>query len=199
MAYKTFQDHLVVLDLETLGSRDDAVILSLGLTFSRYDEHTKTFQQLVDEGLYLKFNIKEQLARGRKTQDRVVQWWYKQDFEAKQVLIPKPDDVSLYSLPERFAAYFKSKGLTAKDCDWYDRKSFDMSKLQYMFEEELGGDVPWRPTQEFEVATAFRFLGMDRYAGIQVKDIPGAIYHNAVHDAAVDHLRLFKALHTITD
>jgi hypothetical protein len=194
---KTFQDHFCVLDLETLGSRDDAVILSLGLTVSRYDETHKTFDDLVKEGLYLKFDIKEQLARGRKTQDRVVQWWYKQDMDARRVLIPSANDVSLYALPAYLTTYFTNKDLSARNIDWYDRKSFDMSKLQYMFEEEMGGDVPWRPTQEFEVATAFRFLGMDRYAGIQVKDIPGAIYHNALHDAAVDHLRMFKALHTI--
>lgn len=196
MMAKIFQDHFGVLDLETLGSTDDAVILSLGLTISRYDDKHKTFDELVKEGLCLKFGIKEQMARGRRTQKRVIEWWSKQDAEAKSVLRVLPTDISLYSLPTHLEAHLNSLGLKAKDIDWYDRKSFDLSKLQYLYEEELGGDIPWKPTQEFEVSTAFRMLGFDRYAGIQVKDIPGATYHNALHDAAVDHLRMFKALHS---
>jgi hypothetical protein len=192
---KTFNDHLAVIDLETLGSKSDSVILSLGLTFSRYDE-IKTFDELLSEGLYVKFDIKEQLDRGRITQDRVVKWWYTQPIEAKKILFKKHDDISLYQLPKILDGFFASKGVDVKKVDFYDRKSFDMTKLQYLFEEELGGDIFWNPNSEFEVATAFRFLGFDRYAGVQVSDIPGAIYHHALHDAAVDHLRLFKCLHS---
>lgn len=193
----TFNDYLAVIDLETLGSKSDAVILSLGLTLSRYDDKSQTFETLTRDGLYLKFDIKEQLERGRKTQDRVIRWWYDQSPEARKVLIPKSTDISFYSLPEILTNYFNTRGVNIRKCDMYDRKSFDLSKLQYLYEEELGGDIPWSPVNEFEVATAFRFMGYDRYAGIQVKDIPGAIYHNALHDAAVDHLRIFKCLHNL--
>ena len=195
---KIFNDHMAVIDLETLGVRSDSVILSLGLTFSRYDE-VKTFDELVNEGLYLKFNIKEQLNRSRVTQERVVKWWYNQSIEARKILYVKEDDLSFYQLPEILNKFFEDKGVSLKKVDLYDRKSFDISKLQYLYEEELGGDIPWNPNSEFEVATTFRMLGFDRYAGIQVSDIPGATYHNAIHDAAVDHLRIFKCLHSISE
>lgn len=195
---KPFQDYFCVLDTETLGSRDDSVILSLGLTVSRYDDN-KTFDELVNEGLYLKFDIKEQLTRGRITQDRVVKWWYGQDSAARSVLIPQVTDSSLYALPSYLEEFFTLKGLSMRGVDWYDRKSFDMSKLQYLYEQELGRDAPWDPMQEFEISTALRYLGMDRYGGVRVSDIPGAVYHNALHDAAVDHLRIFKGLHTLQD
>ena len=195
----SFQKYFGVLDLETLGSRDDAVILSAGVTVSKYDDLDLSFDELVRDGLYLKFNIKEQLDRGRVTQDRVVKWWYNQSAEARQVLRPLPTDTSFYDFPKRVEEYLAKKGLTFKTVDWYDRKSFDMSKLQYLYEMELGQDIPWNPNQEFEVSTAIRFMGMDRYGGVKVSDFPGAIYHNALHDAVVDRIRLancFKALGT---
>jgi hypothetical protein len=150
----------------------------------------------VQNGLYLKFDLKEQLDRGRKASTRVVKWWYEQSVEARKVLIPNPADISLYGVGDQIQEFFKSKGIDIKKVDWYDRNCFDLSKLQYLFEEDLNQDVIWNYHNTFDVATAFRFLGFDRYAGVRVSDFPGAIYHNALHDAAVDHMRIFKALHS---
>lgn len=196
MSKKVFQDHFGVIDLETLGAGSDAVILSMGLTVSRYDDKSQTFDSLVDSGLYLKFDIKEQLGRGRTKSERVIKWWYEQSAEARQVLIPRQDDSSLYHLEYHLNDFFKKIGVPFKQIDLYDRNCFDISKIQYMFEEELGQDVIWNYHNTFDVATAFRFLGFDRYAGIRVSDFPGAVYHNALHDAAVDHMRILKCLHS---
>jgi hypothetical protein len=196
MSKNAFQDHLAVIDLETLAVGSDAPILSLGLTVSRYDDTSQTFDTLVQNGLYLKFDLKEQLDRGRKASTRVVKWWYEQSVEARKVLIPNPADISLYGVGDQIQEFFKSKGIDIKKVDWYDRNCFDLSKLQYLFEEDLNQDVIWNYHNTFDVATAFRFLGFDRYAGVRVSDFPGAIYHNALHDAAVDHMRIFKALHS---
>lgn len=195
MGRKVFQDYFAVIDSETLAAVDNAVILSIGITVSKYTDKHLSFDDLIKNGLYRKFDIKEQLDRGRKTQKRVINWWYGQDSEAKQVLVPNPlQDTSLYDFPKTFDDYFNSLGLNPKNVDFYDRKSFDLTKLQYLYEEELDSDIPWAPTNDFEISTALRYLGYDRYAGIQVKDIPGATYHNALHDAAVDHIRLLKVL-----
>jgi hypothetical protein len=199
---KSFQDYIVVVDLETLAVGSDAVILSLGLTVSKYNHSAvkTTFDSLKNNGLYLKFNIKEQLTRGRKTSKRVIGWWYEQESGAKKVLNPNPAvDVSLYDLPRLLKEYFDSINLDIKKVDLYDRNCFDISKLQYLFEEELGLDVPWNYNNTFDIPTALRFLGMDRYAGVRVSDFPGAMYHNALDDAAVDHMRMMKALHMIQE
>lgn len=191
-----FFDHLAVIDLETLAAGSDAPILSLGLTVSRYDDKSQTFQSLVDGGLYLKFNLKEQLDRGRKPSERVVKWWYEQSPEARSVLVPKPNiEVSLYDIEHHLTSFFAGKGINIKKVDFYDRNCFDLSKLQYLLEEELGKDVIWDYHSVFDVATMFRAMGFDRYAGIRVSDFPGAVYHNALHDAAVDHMRLLRTLH----
>lgn len=193
---KAFQDYFGVIDLETLAAGSDAPILSLGLTVGRYDDTGMTFQKLVETGLYLKFDLKEQLAKGRKTSNRVVKWWYEQTPEARKILIPDPvRDVSLYHAPHYIKKFFEDKGLDIKKVDLYDRNSFDLSKLQYLVEEDLNEDVFWNYRHMFDIPTMIRVLGFDRYAGVQVSDFPGAVYHNALHDAAVDHMRIMKVLH----
>lgn len=194
---KSFQDYFGVIDLETLAVGSDAPILSLGFTVGRYDDKNQTFQSLVENGLYLKFGLKEQLDKGRKASDRVVKWWYEQTPEARSVLIPNPDvEVSLYDIEKHLTAYCNKIHVDLKKIDMYDRNCFDLSKLQYLLEEDLNKDVIWNYHNTFDIPTACRFLGFDRYAGIRVSDIPGATYHNALHDAAIDHLRMYKCLHS---
>lgn len=190
-----YNKHLAVLDLETLGKFSDAVILSLGLTVSKYDDKHLSFQDLKDNGLYIKFNIKEQLNKGRKIDQDVLDFWYKQDVKAKSVLNPSDEDVSLYSVVDIIEEYFKSINLSMKKVDLYDRKSFDIAKLQCICERDLKCDVPWDYRNDYELATAFRFMGYDRYGNLDIRDIPGAMYHHALDDAACDHLRLLKCLH----
>jgi len=193
-----FQDHLGVIDLETLGVGSDSAILSLGLTVGRYDAPL-SFDQLVSGGLYLKFDLKEQLQKGRKKSDRVIKWWYEQKPEARKVLIPSPADVSLYRVEEYLNRYFQSIDLDIKKVDLYDRNSFDLTKLQYLFEEDLDKDVIWNYHNTFDIPTAFRFMGFERYAGVWADDVPGCTYHNALHDAALDQLRIYKVLHATPD
>ena len=197
---KAFFDHLGVVDLETLGVGSDSIILSLGLTVARYDDTSQTFDSLVQNGLFVKFQLKEQIERGRKKSDRVVKWWYEQSVEARRTaLFPTQEDKSIYDIESILKAYFDSRGLDIKKVDLYDRNSFDLTKLQYLFEEELDKDVPWNYHNTFDIPTAFRFVGFDRYGGMRVDDFPGAIYHNPLHDAAVDHMRIYKVLHSGAD
>lgn len=191
---KLFQDHFAVVDLETLGVGSDSAILSLGLTLGRYDT-PMDFDTLQATGLYLKFKLKEQLDKGRKKSDRVIKWWYEQKPESRKVLFPTPQDVSLYDIDGYLKSYFSIAGIDIKKVDFYDRNCFDLTKLQYLYEEELDMDVPWNYHHTFDIPTAFRFMGFERYAGIRADDIPGCVYHNALHDAAVDHLRIYKVLH----
>lgn len=195
MMAKIFQDVFCVIDLETLSSAQNAPILSMGMTIGRYDT-PQTFDQLVANGLYVKFNLKEQLQKGRTPSERVVKWWYEQSWEARQVLIPSVHDVSLYTMPSILTDFMSRSGVDIKKVDFYDRNCFDLSKIQYLLEEELNMDVLWDYHNKFDIPTAFRFLGFDRYAGVRVDEIPGAVYHNALHDAAVDHLRIYNCLHS---
>lgn len=195
-----FNEHLAVIDLETIGRWSNACILSLGLTVAKYTDKDITFERLVSEGLYLKFDLREQIANGRTKDNKTIEWWKKQKAESRAVLNPSPQDISIYTLDKHIEKFFRDRNINMKKVDFYDRKCFDINKIQYVYEEELGYEtVPWNYISEFELATAMRFLGFDRYGGIKAETYPGVIYHHALHDAALDHLRLMNCLHTTLD
>ena len=196
MAKQELCEHIATIDLETLGIASNSVIISAGVTVSRYEDKDITFQELISNGLERKFDIKEQITLKRAVNDKVVKWWYEQSPEARKILIPSPTDVSLYTFYDDLVKFFKDKEIDIKKVDFYDRRSFDLSKLEYLFVEEQKVDVPWDFHKEYEVSTALKYMGFDRYGGIFVKDIEGAVYHNALHDAAIDHLRILKCLHS---
>ena len=201
MSKNGFSEYIAVVDFETLAIGSDACILSIGLTLSKYTDKDITFKQLVETGFSMKFDLVEQRKNGRSVSDTVVAWWFKQDEEARKVLKVSDKDVSIYTLYDELCEYFSLQGINLKkDVDLYDRRSFDISKMEYLFVEEQKLDgVPWDFKKEYEISTALRFLGYDRYGGVHVKDIPGTVYHDALHDSAVDHLRLLKCLHASND
>ena len=188
---------LVSVDFETAGLFDDAVCLSFGLTMSDYDNKDITFDELVKDGLYIEFDYKEQLTLGRKTQKSVMEWW-------KEKTTPAARDaawgmnrkrLSIREFPMQLMTYLAERSVNPKEIDIYDRNCFDASKMQHIMEETLGEKVFWNYQNRYEFATALRFLGSDRYGGIAPDAIPGMIHHHPLHDAALDHLRILKAMH----
>jgi len=187
---------MCVVDLETAGTWNDSVIFSLGLSFGEYTMEEKPFDQLVTDGLYVKFAALPQYREMGRTMDKdTMAWWASQGESAKAVIRPSPEDIAIERLPEIFDEFFVSKGVRFKDCDVYDRRSFDMTKLEHLYKVSLGRTgLSWNYMNEFEVSTALRFMGKDRYASIKPSDIKGMIYHNALHDAVLDHVRLQKTM-----
>lgn len=195
---------LASLDMETAGLFDDAVVLSLGLSISDYDQKDITFKELVDGGLYLRFQIQEQIEMGRKTQASVMNWWKEKTTpEARKQAWGNgpegPARVSIRELPGLLQGYLKGLGVDPKKVDWYDRNCFDMSKMQHIHEETLKlptSQTWWDYQMRFEFATALRFLGSDRYGGMPPDSFPEATYHHPLHDAAMDHMRILNAIHS---
>ena len=197
MAKQKFSDHFSIIDTETLGINSDSCILSLGVTVSTYDDIDITFNDLVETGMYLKFNLAEQIKLGRTTNKDTIKWWFTQSEEARKVLKPSEEDVSLYSLHGKLQEFYGNKGIDIKNVDIYERSSgFDLGKLQHLFVDQQKSEVPWNRHNTYEISTALRFLGFNRYGNTLPSDFHGATYHNAMSDACIDHLRLLKCLHS---
>ena len=63
-----------MIDLETLGTKPDCVVLTLGaIKFNPYK------QTEPDKGLYIRLNVDEQTKMGRSVDDGTLEWWGKQD------------------------------------------------------------------------------------------------------------------------
>lgn len=190
---------IVSVDMETLGHNNDAVLISLGVIYTPWVA-VDTFQDLVkaSKAIYLEFNIAEQITHYKRTTTQsVVEWWHEQSPDAKEALKPKDTDVSIAQLPEILDEFFRNRCMMKwRDCDTYDRKSYDVSKLQHVWEEELNVEsgVPWNYGHVYEFGTALTYLGAGRYGNIRPDDVPGLIYHRADHDALLDSYRLLKNL-----
>jgi hypothetical protein len=188
----------VSADLETLGKWSDSVILSLGLTFGHYDkEKAETFQDFKDKGLYIEFDVEEQVKMGRVIYSDVLDWWAGNApcKEAKEVLRFDTPKVSIRELPNLVKSYYKENGLDPMKMDVYDRTGFDWTKIQHLCEVSLdNAPLFWSYQDVIEITTALKFLGYDRYGNVRPDEFPGLIYHHAMDDAALDAYRIQKCL-----
>lgn len=190
-----YSEGLVSLDTETLAHTHNGVILSVGLCFHPWAK--PDLEAMKAKSVHFKLDIKDQLHNyGFVTRQSVVDWWKEQSPEARQVLIPRPDDIKLADLPGKIDEWFKSIGVKWHRCDTFDRKAYDINRLQYIYEEVLGINTTWNHANTYEFGTALAFLGSDRYGGIRLPSEvdPSFIYHDARHDAIVDAYRLLKKM-----
>ena len=198
MSKNGFNEHLSVIDTETLGIGSSSCILSIGVTLSTYENKDISFQELMSSGMYLKFDIAEQRKHNRTVNDETCKWWFTQPEESRKVLRKSDQDVSIYSLYDKLNKFYSDRGIDIKNVDIYERSSgFDLGKLQHLFiEDQKHTEVPWNRHNTYEISTALRFLGFNRYGNMRVSDFSEGIYHNAMSDAAIDHIRILKCLHS---
>ncbi|BAU40107.1 exonuclease [Ralstonia phage RSP15] len=185
----------VSIDAETLGLYHDSVILSVGLVVSPWKY--QTVEELMPRSINIKLDVRDQISNyGLKVHKNVTDWWKKQDEKARSILNPSINDVKLAELPGIIESFIKGQGYRWFELDTYDRRNFDVVKMQYIYEEVLGfghGNVPWNFSNIYEFGTALAYLGADRYGGVRPEDV-GLIYHNSQHDAILDAYRLLKCM-----
>ena len=70
----------IMIDVESLGTRADAVILSLGAV--KFD---LTSGKIDDQGFYASISIDSNQELGRRIQEDTLLWWLKQDIAAQSV------------------------------------------------------------------------------------------------------------------
>ena len=83
-------------DVETLSVESDAVILSYAIVY--FDPNDKpSYQELLDNTLFVKLDVKDQIKNHNRTMDKsVMEWWGKQhEWVRKVSLDPSPSDVSV--------------------------------------------------------------------------------------------------------
>lgn len=154
-----------MLDLETLSTRPNAVILSLGAV--KFDPFTDRID--VDDGLNLRIDVDEQTAIGRHVQDETVEWWSKQNKEAQDEAFNPEGRISLDQLTKHL-----NKFLVGVDSIWCQGPVFDIAILEDLY-RQLGIPTPWQFWQIRDSRTLFSVHGDPRD-----KNREGA--HNALID-----------------
>ncbi|QFR56617.1 exonuclease [Stenotrophomonas phage Mendera] len=192
----------VVVDLETLGLEQDAVVLSLGASTFRMDGSRPKFDKMISEGFYAKFDVKEQVKTFKRTMtDSTIDWWKTQGAAAKKVLEATPFDHRMADGLIEFNAWLKKVGYNfQKSYIWSRGTYFDFPKIEHMYrqaEVECGYNG-WKIR---DVRTYIDILtGVDNGKYEPEGGTPQQfVAHDALHDAAMDGYRMQEIFNKMSE
>ena len=155
----------VMIDLETLSVKPNAVILTVGAL--KFDPCSDTIND--DDSLYLRIDVDEQVNIGRAIDEETIEWWGKQDPIVRDETLSDGNRVSLEYLTTRLNQFL----VGAKDI-WCQGPMFDMVILENLY-RQIGKPAPWSYWQIRDSRTIFGVHGDPRE-----KRRPG--HHNALSD-----------------
>jgi len=167
----------IMVDLETLGTVADAVIMSIGAV--KFDLDSDNYD---DNGFYASVSVDSNLMMKRRVQEDTLMWWLKQPAEAQHVFHEGKD--ILEEALEEFSDWIG----TDDYCMWSNGADFDLPMLAHAFTQHQK-EVPWK----FWNSRCFRTYKTLPQAR-QVSYTPTGIKHNAMADALnqVRHLQAIQ-------
>ena len=185
----------VVLDIETLGSVNNSVVLSVGMVAGD-SKHDYTFKELIENGYYAILDVQSQVDSGRKIHKDTVDWWSTQGHEAKHVLKPLDTDMHWTKLREDMIQWLTKEGVDIHKVRCYSRGShFDFGILHDLFRitgNATTDELPWRFWNIHDSKTVVLTL-LDKDSWELGVEPEGFIHHNALHDAAREYLNMETA------
>ena len=153
-----------MLDLETLGTRPECVILTLGAV--KFNPYT------LDDpgpGLYLRPDVDQQIAAGREVQEDTLQWWMNQAEDVREEALGEEGRVSIEDMHRQL-----NKFLVGVNNIWAQGPVFDIAILENLY-RQYGWPTPWQFWQIRDSRTLFGVHGDPRIKGKMC-------LHNALED-----------------
>lgn len=150
----------VMIDLETLGTEADAVILSIGLAAFDLDKG------VVTNTAYLELPVQEQIDDRRSITASTLSWWMGQYGSARKVLDSSLNSpVLVYPVLKAFEAFFaevfdthESDDIRSKLTVWGNGPTFDMVILANLL-NQYNIKIPWHFSKVMDLRTFRRFVG----------------------------------------
>ena len=169
----------IMLDLETLGTRADAVILSLGAV--KFD---LTSGKIDDQGFYASISIDSNQELGRHIQEDTLLWWLKQDIAAQSVF--HEDKITLPQALEDFGDWVGTGDYEV----WSNGADFDIPMLAHAY-AQIQMEAPWKFWASNCLRTYKKLPGAKAIAGA----VPfSGVKHNALADA-FHQAQITQAIH----
>lgn len=184
----------LLLDIETLGTREDTVILSIACVPFVFEEH-ECFDIYLTKGFFVKLDVKDQIRKHRRTvSEATIDWWKKQSKEARAAnLTITAEDRYLVEGLTRLSKFIGSTKYNSKKSYVFARGTyFDFPKLEHAYEVSAKLAVPFNTYKIRDVRTFIDiFAGVDdgQY-NLRFCNTSKFIKHNCLHDAAMDAARL---------
>ena len=155
----------VMLDIETLATSPDSVILTFGAI--KFDPFDSTKE--MTDGIYCRINVDEQIALGRHVDEGTVAWWGTQNEQVREEALGENDRVSLEDFYRTL-----NKFVVGANRIWAQGPVFDIVILENLY-RMMGKPTPWPYYVIRDSRTLLKALGDDREGG--------ALLHNALADA----------------
>jgi len=153
------------LDIETLATSPDAVVLTFGaIKFDPFDSSKE-----MSDGIYFRINVDEQIALGRRVDEGTVDWWGTQSAEVREEALGETDRVSIEDFTKAL-----NKFVVGATRIWAQGPVFDIVILENLY-RQIGKPAPWQYYTIRDSRTLLKALGDDRQGG--------ALLHNALADA----------------
>lgn len=154
----------VMVDLETLSTSSNCVILTLGAV--KFNPNTKDEPH---SPLYLRVTIEDQTDIGREISDYTMEFWAKQSAEAQEEAFGDEGRISLEEMIDQF-----HKWAWGSKCIWSNGAIFDINILEGVY-AQFNRTPAWSYWAVRDVRTMFDL-------GIPHK-IDKSMLHNALADA----------------
>lgn len=167
----------VMIDLETMGTQTDSVIMSIGAVSFDKDGVHKEFYTNVD--------FQSCLDHGMVITNDTLYWWLSQSEKAGAALSP-----NRYNVPEALRMLAKwMKQFDAVKGVWGNGASFDNAILHTAYKKVLNDKAPW----DFWIDRCFRTVKAS-LPKVEPQALPSAgTAHNALDDARHQAHYLLKA------
>lgn len=162
---KVYMKH-VMIDLETLATTADSVIMSIGAV--KFNAHNN---EIDDDGFYASVSIDSNLKLGRRISEATIQWWMMQPEEA-QAVFSEPKSTLEDALQSMSDWLGHNKRFA-----WSKGSDFDLPMLAHAY-TQLDMTIPW----EFYNSRCVRTILKAPNAEC-VSAPANALKHNALQDA----------------
>ena len=139
-----------MIDLETLSTNPEAVILTVGGV--KFDPHSFTEPS---QGMYFRVDVDSQTSMGREVKQLTLDWWATQPKEISEEALGDKDRISLSKMLKTI-----NKWSVGVDVFWCQGPLFDYAILQNIY-KQLGHPVPWQYWQIRDSRTLFSLVPRD--------------------------------------
>ena len=139
-----------MIDLETLSTEPDAVILTVGGV--KFDPYTHIEPP---QGMYFRVDVDSQTSMGRDVMQFTLDWWAEQPKEISEEALSDKDRISLSKMVKTI-----NKWAVGVDVFWCQGPLFDYAILQNIY-KQLGHPVPWQYWQIRDSRTLFNLVPRD--------------------------------------
>lgn len=175
----------VMIDLETLATSTDAVILTIGAV--KFDPFGSDIKEPAMDSFYVKVDIDSCDELGLVSNDDTIAWWAQQDKQAQAEAFEGDDRIHIRDAFDQLYKFcWGAKRV------WSNGAAFDIPICEHVY-KKLNKAIPWQFWAVRDVRTAFD-LGIN-------PNRPPVLAHHALQDAwnqAVGIQNVYNTLRTST-